>query len=601
MQIPMKERARQAKLAGLMSQATELLQKTNLKLGTKLSIGFISLLMLTIILGATSFGLLQSAKSQIGDVRSKQKQLVLTMQIQKSFMEAMSSNRGYMAYGDEKYNSQFQQAMTATLALEQELLKIADRDKKGTILQLYEDTKKYYELANKDLYPVAKTYNQELLANNLARALAIRDEVFVATQVFNYLENQVALAIQSLVQENNAVTEGNLESALANANQIILISAGVSVLAILFGTGLTIVFTRMVRLPVINMLNRANECAKGDLRHSIDNYSGDELGELAAAFNKMLASFKTIIGSIAEHAEQVSAASQQLMAISGQSKQASEQVAESIDKVTGGAARQLQAMDQVSQAVDQITAKIQHTAANADVVSGSSGQAVATAIAGGEAIQGAISQMSSIQGTVAELEEVVRKLGERSQHIGDIVGTITSIASQTNLLALNAAIEAARAGEQGRGFAVVAEEVRKLAEQSETAAKQIAGLIHEIQEDTGRVITVMASNSQEVRKGTEVIAAAGDSFGQINQLVSRVSEQINDMSRSIQEISSGSSSILSAVREVGAITQDAVGQTHTVSAATEEQVACLVEITQASESLAKRAGELQAEISSFRV
>ncbi|MDR3577188.1 MAG: methyl-accepting chemotaxis protein [Anaerolineaceae bacterium] len=601
MQIPTRVSIQKDKFAGITTWATELLQKTNLKLGTKLSIGFVSLLMLTILLGTMSFGLLESSKGQISDVRSKQKQLVLTMQIQKSFMDAVSSNRGYMAYGDEKYNSQFQQAMTNTLALEQELLKITEKGKKGTILQLFEDTKKYYDLANKDLYPAAKTYNQELLANNLVKALALRDEVFVASQVFNYLENQVSLAIQSLVQENNTVTESNLESTLANANWIIVVSAGISVLAILFGTCLAIVFTRMVRTPVINMLNRANECAEGDLRHSIDSCSRDELGELAIAFNKMMASFKSIIGSIAGHAEQVSAASQELMAISGQSKQASVQVAESIDKVTEGATKQLESMDQVSSAVGHITEKIQYTATNADVVSESSDQAVATAIAGSGAIDNAISQMSNIQNTVVELEAVVRKLGERSQHIGNIVGTITAIASQTNLLALNAAIEAARAGEQGRGFAVVAEEVRKLAEQSETAAKQIAGLITEIQEDTGRVITVMGDNSREVRKGTEVMADAGKSFGHINQLVSEVSSQVKEISQSIQEISAGSKNILDTVRKVEGITQDAVGQTHTVSAATEEQVACLGEITQASESLAKRAEDLQLEISSFRI
>lgn len=599
MQVPKKISVGQ--VGGISIKATELLQKTNLKLGTKLSIGFVSLLMLTIILGVTSFGLLESAKSQISDVRSQQKQLVLTMQIQKSFMDAMNANRSYMAYGDEKYNSQFQQAMDNTLALEQELLTTTEKGRKGTTLQLFEDTKKYHDLANKDLYPAAKTYNQELVANNFSKALALRNEIFVATQVFNYLENQVSSAIQSLVQENNAVTENNLENTLANANRIILISAGVSIAALLFGTCLTVVFTRMVRLPIINMLNRASECANGDLRHSIDSFSRDELGELAIAFNKMLASFRSIIGNIAEHAEQVSAASQELMAISEQSKEASVQVTESIGRVTDGATKQIDAMDQVAQAVDHITARIQDTATNSNAVAESSNQAVAMATAGSGAIDNAINQMSNIQNTVEELEEVVRNLGERSGHIGDIVGTITTIASQTNLLALNAAIEAARAGEQGRGFAVVAEEVRKLAEQSEIAAKQIAGLINEIQRDTGRVVDVMGQNSCEVRKGTEVMATASESFSQINQLVSQVSSQIKDISQSIRQISAESGNILTIVKRVENITEDSVGQTHTVSAAVEEQVACFAEVTQASESLTKQAGELQDVISKFRI
>ncbi|MCM0759498.1 methyl-accepting chemotaxis protein [Sporomusa sphaeroides DSM 2875] len=132
--------------------------------------------------------------------------------------------------------------------------------------------------------------------------------------------------------------------------------------------------------------------------------------------------------------------------------------------------------------VEQISDGISEVAANSDYVSSNSGQAADKAQEGNTAVDKAVSQMIHIEQTVNNSSQVVAKLGERSKEIGQIVDTISGIAGQTNLLALNAAIETARAGEQGKGFAVVAEEVRNLAEQSQTAAKQIAALINEIRE-----------------------------------------------------------------------------------------------------------------------
>jgi len=181
------------------------------------------------------------------------------------------------------------------------------------------------------------------------------------------------------------------------------------------------------------------------------------------------------------------------------------------------------------------------------------------------------------------------------------VDTISGLAGQTNLLALNAAIEAARAGEQGRGFAVVAEEVRKLAEQSQDAAKKIAELIGEIQEDTDKAVVAMTDGTREVKTGAEVVNAAGSAFKEIADLVTQVSSQVKEISAAIQQMASGSQQIVAAVKRIDGLSKKSASESQTVSAATEEQLASMEEIANSSEALAKLAQDLQAAVAKFHV
>lgn len=248
-----------------------------------------------------------------------------------------------------------------------------------------------------------------------------------------------------------------------------------------------------------------------------------------------------------------------------------------------------------------MAATIHHIADNAGTVTGMSSQAAETAKAGEKSVEKAVAQIGQVAHTVNTSAQVVAKLGERSKEIGQIVDTISGIAGQTNLLALNAAIEAARAGEQGRGFAVVAEEVRKLAEQSQEAAKQIADMINEIQSDTDKAVVAMNEGTREVSRGTEVVTEAGKSFRGITALVLQVSDQIRDISAAIEQMASGSEQIVRSVKEIEDLGRGAAAEAQTVSAATEEQSASMEEIASSSQTLAQMAQELQHNVAKFRL
>jgi len=346
----------------------------------------------------------------------------------------------------------------------------------------------------------------------------------------------------------------------------------------------------------------AQRLAGGDLsEQNLTIQTNDEIGQLAADFSTMAGNLRNLIKAIAQTAEHVAASSEELTASAEQSAHVSTQVATSITDVAQGAEQQLQAINGTSAAVEDMSANIQCVVTNAATVNVTSEEAAAAAGQGSKAVFNAVNQMNIIEKTILGSAGVVAKLGERSKEIGQIVDTISGIAGQTNLLALNAAIEAARAGEQGRGFAVVAEEVRKLAEQSQQAAKQIADMINEIQADTEEAVVTMKDGTREVEIGNEVVSTAGAAFKQIELLIAQVASQVYQITDSIGQMKTGSQRIVTAVQDIESIMKNTSGETQSISAATEEQSASMQEIASSSHALADMAAELQQEIRKFSI
>lgn len=388
----------------------------------------------------------------------------------------------------------------------------------------------------------------------------------------------------------------------AKVSSLMWISAIVVLIVLVIAAAVSRLFAKRMAAPIQKLHGFANRIADGDLSATdADIHSNDEIGELAAAFKTMTENLRALISQVTRSAQQVSQAAGELTANSEQSAQASNQVAGSITDVARGAEQQLNAVNATAAIVQKMSAHIQQVAGNANLVAGKSSQTSQMAHEGGKSADKAVTQMAKIEQTVNSSAQVVAKLGERSKEIGQIVDTIAGIAGQTNLLALNAAVEAARAGEQGRGFAVVAEEVRKLAEQSQEAARQIAALIGEIQEDTDRAVTAMGEGTSEVRLGTEAVDTAGKAFRDIAAQITQVSGEIKEISAAIQEMAGAGEQIVLSIKDIDELSKKAAGEAQTVSAATEEQSASMEEIAASSQKLAHMAQELKAAVGKFHV
>lgn len=413
---------------------------------------------------------------------------------------------------------------------------------------------------------------------------------------------QVNLYFRELADYNAQVAENLNKETQAAAAFAVKLTVGATLVAIILGIAIAWFITRIIVNPLKEMLGSIAKDNNGYITiKRVNVVSTDEIGELGIALNDFTEQVRGIIKHVASSAEQIAASSEELTASAEQTAQVTNQVAISISEVAQGSEQQVCAVTEASAVIEQMSAGIQQVAANTNTVAGTSDKAATAAQSGGQSIETAVTQMRNIENTVSVSAQVVSKLGDRSKEIGQIVDTISGIAGQTNLLALNAAIEAARAGEQGRGFAVVAEEVRKLAEQSQEAAKQIAGLISEIQGDTGKAVTAMHDGTREVKLGTELVYNAGATFKEIVAMVNQVSDQVKEISAATQQMADGSQQIVASVRAIDTISKNTASQTQSVSAATEEQSATMEEIASSSQSLANLAQDLNNAIANFRV
>lgn len=389
---------------------------------------------------------------------------------------------------------------------------------------------------------------------------------------------------------------------MSGLNKMTVWIAGGVIIVILLIFAAGYIFSAKITKPVVLLAACFGKIAMGDLSVKQLQYTaGDEIGDLGRAFNAMIANLRTLVSQVFSSAEQVAASSEELTANVEQSAQATNQVAASITDTAQGAEKQVRLVDKSLTHVERIATEAKNEADRTQNVVRMANLAVEAANEGNKAVDTAVNQMNNIRDTVENSAKVVAELGENSNKIGQIVETISAIAGQTNLLALNAAIEAARAGEQGRGFAVVAEEVRKLAEQSEESAKQIASLIGDIRGKTEAAVTAMSNGMHEVKRGSEVVDNAGKAFYTIDGHVKQVASIAEEMAESMSALSASSHNVLDGIQETERISREISSQSQTVSAATQEQSASMEEIASASQNLAQLAEQLRKTVSQFKV
>ncbi|MCL6447818.1 MAG: methyl-accepting chemotaxis protein [Armatimonadetes bacterium] len=464
--------------------------------------------------------------------------------------------RGYVISGDSSYVDKYQKTVSEG---DDYLKKVFPALQTAEGKQMYEDfQKKSNEL---------KKYAEQLIPLVQARESASGPERVAAEERLVAYYNSNMGVVGDLVEAGTALAERQEERMQTGQDQVSAqvgraMSLSVIFVAVVLALGLVIAFfiARMIAAPIRQVDAGAAKIATGDLTgEELRIKTKDEAGRLAQSFNTMVASLKEMVGQLQEKSQIVASSAAELSA--------------SAENVSAGASETSSSIGEVASTVEQVTANTQRIAE-------ASTQAAGHAREGKEGIQNIVGQMEAIQRAAEENGKVIQELNEAAAKISQIVELISHIADQTNLLALNAAIEAARAGEHGRGFAVVAEEVRKLAEQSAGAAKEIYALINTIQQESKRAVQSMEQSALQVEAGAQVVQSVGVTFEKIITFVQGLAGEIQEVAAAAEEMSSA---------------------VENVAAASEEQTATMEEVSATAQNLARLAGELDALAAKFRI
>lgn len=568
----------------------------NLKVGRKLALLITCSIISILIAGATGYYFLSISRSDLNSM-----------------------------YNDRLISSEkLNEARIQARAISADIFKLVVSNDKAEISSFESDVNKRAAEFNNDIAAFEKmkldsyeTSKVKEMHENLAAYREARKHVISLSEqnkdaeAYAAYKNEVDKPAEAFMQ--NLIDLGNHNKAIAdqifakNKSDFAIamaIFAGIiivtSILVILLGWVITARITKRLNDFVVYITNLSKgDFSKGVPEESLKDKS--EFGDVSKALDVMHKSIVGLISQLTELAEKLMMSSEELTASADQSAQGSNLVATSVTEVAQGADKQLSLAHSATDVVNSMTEGIAVVSENTNVVSSSADKAETAAYDGEKAVVKAIDQMRTIEQRTNDTADVIGELEGKSVQIGQIVDAISSISTQTNLLALNAAIEAARAGEAGKGFTVVAEEVRKLAEQSQVAAKQIFELISEVQEKTKEAVSYMNESKKEVDTGADIVNVAGDSFKSILEMIKEISEQIHGISDSVNDINSGTKSVVDAVQKIDNESVKAAEETQTISAITEEQSASMEEIAASSKVLSEMAVKLQEAVSYFKI
>ncbi|NQX46715.1 methyl-accepting chemotaxis protein [Paenibacillus tritici] len=393
------------------------------------------------------------------------------------------------------------------------------------------------------------------------------------------------------------VPKSEIVAKLSSAQRISTLFIIIIILAVI---AVALTLTRLIVKPIVAISGVMKRVAEGHLSERVTVRSGDEIGLMSQSINDMIESLSGIVSKIDATVSKVAVSAEEVLNNASLTSNTSAEIELVVQDVAQGMGEQFKGSEQAARATEEMAIGLQRIAESSVNVSDQA-ESVSTEVEHGYVeIQSTLKQMTVISGAAEETSALIRNLSGQSEQIGQIIDVISEISNQTGLLSLNASIEAARAGEHGRGFGVVANEVKKLAERTNSAIVNIVELIRQIQESTRAAEVSMEKSIAEIGDGMGKMQNVGTSFDHIRSSIREVSVQIQDVSAVNEQMSAGTEEITASLSDMLIIARDSAESAEMVAEASTEQRNLMGRVVTSAASLNQMMSELRGEIEKFQ-
>lgn len=567
----------------------------NIKLAKKITLLSISFFIFLLVIGYTSITQISKVNSHITELSNERMDPILEMENLKSDIEYIRAQGNSLMDATDEAGKKT--VLTAISAL------IADVDKGLSNKKNNTDYKAL--LANYDSFIKAKDVfvaaesavkvqgSQATTGEGPPIGMLNFDKTKLAlvASFDDIINKQVAAAKETYADSKTVYTTTLIELlALFTVSSIVIII-------------LSIIIIRSIIVPINKVTTKLKEISQsnGDLTQRINYESKDEIGELSSSFDLFIGKLQSIISEVAVSAETISTSSNQLNNAAKVTTQSLEEISTTVVSIASGTSDGAAVAQETSASLTEATRFSEATSQASKNTAHNSRKAKEAAEEGSTKISEVVSSINEIATSSKEVSTIINELDVSSKKIGDIIKIITSISEQTNLLALNAAIEAARAGEAGRGFNVVSDEIRKLADESNKAAKEISSLVMENQLKSASAVNSVNQVEKKVSLGVSKASEVGQSIYNIIKNIKDIALEIEQIDNANDQQLQGTKEIEKAISNIAINSNEIAGSTENISASIEEQLSVMNEIEKTTENLSEMAKKLSKMTSGFKV
>ena len=575
----------------------------NMKLVQKISLLSISFLAFLVIIGFTSIRQISNVNSKLMELNDSRMAPIIELENMKSDVEYIrSQGNEFMDASDDSSKN------TIKTDIEARITSLTAK------LSKYKDSSDFKDLFNN--YDSFITFKDAFIKSQADRGTPGQGGVQGQPQdnsmtvgppadVANFDKGKTALVSSFDEIINNHIAEAKntySDSKIVYRNTVVILTALV-ITCIIITLILSIIIIRAITRPLKKVTTKLKEISQsnGDLTQRIEHDSKDEIGQLSGSFDEFMSKLQLIISEVAVSAETISSSSKQLNEAAVVTTKSLEEITSTVVEIAAGTSDGAAVAEETTASLSEAARFSEATASASKNTTTNSKKAKEAAEEGAAKISEIVTTITDIENSSKEVSVMIDELEESSKKIGEIIKIITSISVQTNLLALNAAIEAARAGEAGRGFNVVADEIRKLADESNNAAREISELVKENQLKSAFAVNSVALVEKKVAIGVTRASEVGESINNIIENIQLIVSEIEQIDYANEKQAESTKEIEKVISSIAVSSNEIAAGTENISESIEQQLTIMTEMEKTTERLSEMANKLSEITAGFTV